>query len=374
MSEIKISNISNRAGTSGAVIVGVTSSIGTGSARLASGDNSERVGIESGSIRYNETAKLLEFYDGETWNFIIPAEESANALGVFGGYFAGVYSMQYITIATTGNSLDFGTIAGEQLFRGGSCSSTTRGIFGGGYGNTPTGFTNAINYITIATKGNTTDFGDFIQEARNGLAACSSNTRGVFGGGWNSFSGGYQNVIEYITIATTGNSTDFGTLSFYPWGVASCSSSTRGIFAGGQAGPSYNNIEYITIATTGNATDFGDLLQPTSMLSGCSSSTRGVFGGGNNTDVFIDTIQYITIATTGNSQDFGDLIGARNLHGSCSSSTRGVFAGDNQGSTGTINTIEYITITTTGNGAYFGDLSTSYFTGNAVSNNHGGLL
>jgi len=40
--------------------------------------------------------------------------------------------------------------------------------------------------------------------------------------------------------------------------VATLSSSTRGVMGG--AGEGNNNvIDYITIATTGNATDFGDL-------------------------------------------------------------------------------------------------------------------
>jgi len=33
---------------------------------------------------------------------------------------------------------------------------------------------------------------------------------------------------------------------------------SRGVFGGGHTGSSTNVIDYITIATTGNATDFGD--------------------------------------------------------------------------------------------------------------------
>ena len=34
---------------------------------------------------------------------------------------------------------------------------------------------------------------------------------------------------------------------------------TRGVFAGGRAPITVNIIDYVTIASTGNATDFGDL-------------------------------------------------------------------------------------------------------------------
>jgi hypothetical protein len=41
--------------------------------------------------------------------------------------------------------------------------------------------------------------------------------------------------------------------------MAALSSTTRGVFAGGSLGPARTNvIQYVTIASTGNATDFGD--------------------------------------------------------------------------------------------------------------------
>ena len=42
----------------------------------------------------------------------------------------------------------------------------------------------------------------------------------------------------------------------------STSDLTRGIFAGGYTPTFQNVIEHVTIATTGNAKDFGDLLSP----------------------------------------------------------------------------------------------------------------
>ena len=39
-------------------------------------------------------------------------------------------------------------------------------------------------------------------------------------------------------------------------------------------------MDYVTIASTGNATDFGNLLAARNRQAGIGSTTRGVFGGG----------------------------------------------------------------------------------------------
>ena len=81
---------------------------------------------------------------------------------------------------------------------------------------------------------------------------------------------------------------------------------SRGIFAGG--GSYTDVIQYITIANTGDATDFGDLTESRSAIGSCSDSSRGVFGGGNPTSSnATNVIDYITIASTGDAIDYGDL-------------------------------------------------------------------
>jgi hypothetical protein len=52
-------------------------------------------------------------------------------------------------------------------------------------------------------------------------ACCSNGERGVSGGGY--VSPGKSNVIQYVTIANTGNATDFGDLTQARGGPASCS-------------------------------------------------------------------------------------------------------------------------------------------------------
>ncbi len=88
---------------------------------------------------------------------------------------------------------------------------------------------------------------------------------------------------------------------------SACSSSTRGVCGGGATPSEINNIQYVTIASTGNATDFGNLLAVQTANSMGSTEVRGVSFGGRISPANINVIQYVTIASTGNAQDFGDL-------------------------------------------------------------------
>ena len=76
--------------------------------------------------------------------------------------------------------------------------------------------------------------------------------------------------------------------------------------AGGSSPTVLNRIEFLTITTTGNSTDFGDLTSVRSNLGGASSPTRGLFLGGG-TPSLTNIIDFVEIATTGNAVDFGDM-------------------------------------------------------------------
>ena len=204
------------------------------------------------------------------------------------------------------NSTDFGDVTGGN----GSytpISNQTRGIFAGGYAY-PATFNN-IDYITIATTGNSIDFGGLTTLRADGnRTAVNSSTRGLIGGGYISPTG--TNNIEFVTIATTSNSQDFGDLTQGRMNFTGLCSSTRGIFAGG-TNPSNNIIDFVTIASAGNATDFGDMIDANSgAMSSTSNNIRGVIAGGDQqpANYFVNTMQHITIATTGNAQDFGDML------------------------------------------------------------------
>jgi hypothetical protein len=249
-------------------------------------------------------------------------------------------------------------------FSGVTPTSLSRALFAGG---TTGADSNVIDFISITTLGNASDFGDLTQ-ARRHISGCSSSTRGVFGGGQ---TGAVVNTIDYVTIASMGNATDFGDLSVTRGYTASFSNETRGCWAGGFDSSNQNVIDYITIATTGNATDFGDLTEARRYCAGLSSTTRGVVGGGV-TGTFVDTMDYVTIASTGNATDFGNLTQSRGELAACSSGTRGVFAGGQNGSVQ--NTIDYITIASTGDATDFGDLTLARATPSGTSSKIRGVF
>ena len=232
---------------------------------------------------------------------------------------AATNEIDYITIASEGNAVDFGNMNTAVGFHA-ACSSSTRGITMGGYPNT-----NDIQYIEIATTGNALDFGNLgsTVESNGGLA---SPTRGISAAG---MSPNATSVIEVITIASKGDALIFGDLIQKKRGVGTVSSATRGIFAGGLDNPTnsthLSSIEFITIASNGNGTDFGDLTLARRKPAGASNSTRGVFAYGYVAPAFYNTMDYITIASAGNAQDFGDGSGPlRNGVGYCSDSHGGL--------------------------------------------------
>jgi len=290
--------------------------------------------------------------------------------------------INYITISTLGNSQDFGdaTVAAQNTS---ACASSTRGLFSQGYAHP--NYYKTIDYVTIAATGNAVDFGDITTSASfiYGMGGCASSTRGLFAGGFtapspNAAAGLKQ--INYVTIASLGDSQDFGDLTGngvrYP---AATSSPTRGVFAGGRDSadaPVYNQnvIHYVTIATLGNALDFGDLSYAPYSAMGTGSSTRGIFTGGYNPagSAAYNNIEYVTISTTGNTQDFGDLTVARGGSAASSNPTRATFAGGNSVPANT-NHIDYIAIASTGNALNFGDLISTMSAGCGCSNSHGGL-
>ena len=179
--------------------------------------------------------------------------------------------IDYVTLATTGNAADFGDLTANRR-DGTGISNATRGVFCGGY--ISPAYQNIMEYITIATLGDATDFGN-LTVARGNLGSCMDTTRGVMAGG----SGPYNNVIDYITIASLGDATDFGDLTLPRGsGVGGVSNGTRGVFCGGYsttavgapANAVVNIMDYITIQSLGNASDFGDLIIQKSNLGGCS--------------------------------------------------------------------------------------------------------
>ena len=291
-------------------------------------------------------------------------------------------NIDYVTVATPGNATDFGDLLAVNESAAGTSGSPTsggggsiawggdRGVFAGGYASSTA--QNTIDYVDITNAGNATDFGD-ISETRNGNRATASSTRFVSGTGYTGSV--YSQTLDYVTTATTGNASDFG--DYQVTGISNLSngvvsSGTRGLFAGGYsstASSRVNDIHYITIANTGNSTDFGDLTVLVNNVIGAGDGSRGLFAGGQDNSFALEaTISYVTIATTGNALDFGDLTLARKEGSGAADATRSVFLGGSPSVSSQGTVIDYVTTQTTGNAQDFGDLSGYRLDGGAASN------
>ena len=316
-----------------------------------------------GQLFFNRDFGTIEFWDGDRWRQVDNTTQRGR--GVFGAQTPGNRAqLEFVNITTLGNTSNFGALSLQRFVTNG-CSSSIRGVFGGGY-NPSVVAQNVMDYIAIPSEGNAIDFGD-LTVARGRPGSASSSTRGLWAGGATP---SLQNVIDYVHISTLGNALDFGDLISARRNVGGCSSPTRALFAGGTTGVANSNIETVTISSTGNTVKFGDLIGAYFLYGGLSNTVRGFWTGNGN----VNDIQYVTIASFGNAIDFGDLTVLRGRAGGASNSIRGLWAGgyQNPGSVSQ-NTIDYITLATVGNAQDFGDLTESGYESVGISDSHGGL-
>jgi len=341
--------------------------------------------ITPGAIRFNTDSMKLEYYHlgsvgfGTTatgeWVQITtdtPDIQTGGARGLHMGGYPATDTVDYTTISTTGDALDFGNLSAAR-FTGCALASRTRALYAGGE-TSPGAQTDAIDFFTISSTGNSTDFGNLTRgNTAQGIAALASSTRGIIAGGYTAPA--RRDIIEYVTIASTGNSIDFGDLSEAKDSPMGVSSQTRGVIGMGYLAPAAtDSIEFITISTLGNAADFGNLTGNRMNGGSCSNSTRGTFYAGTPTNGGgrLNSIEFITISTLGDAQDFGDLTrSVLGNHGGSASPTRGVTAGGTD--PGNSNVIEYFQFANKGNAVDFGDLTRSSNYVSSCSNGHGGL-
>ena len=355
MSQFQINSITDKTGTSGPVIAGVSTNNSTGCMIIPAGPTEHRGG------------RGRAIFNG---GYEVPSNTS---------------EIQTVEIATLGNATNFGNLSTARQ-AGASVANSTRGISAGGNPSQQS----VIEYIVMSSGGGANDFGD-LTLGRRSFAGAGNNTRGIFFGGNTPTQ---QSIIDYITIATTGNAVGFGALGvntglssinggFGNSDNAACSSPTRAFTFGG--GNMTNVIQFVTIATRGDSQDFGDLTQgnvrhPT----GCSSNTRGVSAGGRQPSPLnqVNIIQSFEMTTLGNASNFGDLTRSHEQMASASSHTRGIFAGGYVPTSPYVayNVIDYITIASAGNAQDFGDLTYSGQTNGAsrgfsgCSDVNGGLI
>mgnify|MGYP006872285935 CR=1 FL=1 len=123
--------------------------------------------IPTGAVRYNTDSNKMEVYIGSTW----------------------------MEGAVSSPNLDGGA----------------RGVYSGG--DPGSGHTDVIQFLTIPTAGNTIDFGDLTQ-SRRGCKSCGSRTRGLTMGGAGPVP--RSDTIDVVTMSSTGNATDCGKLVSAP--------------------------------------------------------------------------------------------------------------------------------------------------------------
>ena len=237
--------------------------------------NQPPIEVPQGAIRLNTDSQKLEFYAQDRWYEMATDVPTLDG-GARGTFHGGetptrVDTMDFITISTAGNAIDFGNISTGVLRASSACSSNTRAIICSGEdGSTPRPV--HLQFITFASTGDTTDFGDLTVGTR-GSMSLSNQTRGITA---NGSTPSYPGTIDFYTIATTGNALDFGdqVTAHAASGVAS--STIRGFFGGGYTPSNTNTIEQLTIQTNGNASDFGDLSRAVAQLGVCSDSHGGI--------------------------------------------------------------------------------------------------
>ena len=354
------------------------------------------VEVPTGAIRYNTDSNKMECFNGTKWMQVAVSSPDLNggARGLFCGGWQNVPSpnttvnnIDYITIATAGDSVDFGDLTRRTAYIG-TASSRTRGVIAGGRAdNSPTS-SNTIEYVTIASTGDAINFGD-LPVAINAHYGNSNQTRGVFASGYNpspAFTS--KNEISVLTIASTGDAIDGGDLPRTVVQTFTYGNATRGIWGGGYyansgspgSPPADEMLVCVNLASTGNSFTFGNLAGDATdnvliRSSGLSNSVRGVRTSGYTTP-YNSTMDVLNLASLGSPIDFGDVLYSREWLMTVSSPTRGVMAGGDPGNYQRNREIQYFEIATGGTCVDFGDLTdreSSACADGGISNAHGGL-
>ena len=360
MSQIRINNLTNKTGDTGPTIAGICTVSSNAFMIMPSGDSAIR-GARSGRMVFS------------------------------GGYgpsspYPELNVLDMVNITTEGNAVDFGDLTVGRTANG-MGGSASRGILAAGRFPGPGNATNIIDYVTFSSSGNANDFGDLNNDPCSSTGF-SDATRGIFSGGYDANNSPYPRTtaMTYVNIASTGDSSDFGSAVERGRKDSCFSNSTRGFTCGGNnridspsPNTSHDRIEMTIIQTKGSTVDFGEfgpdnaLTGNTNCHGGAASQTRGIiFSGFSSPSAARNVIEFLTLTTFGNSQDFGDMLTSGTSSGSTATgnNVKGVVktTSANNG-----NVLEQVTIATTGNATDFGDLNTGRRSYGALCDSHGGL-
>lgn len=234
-------------------------------------------------------------------------------------------AIEFLTFTTAATVSSFGALTVPRLATA-AAGSGTRGLVGGG---DHAGTVANIDQFQFDTAAAATNFGN-LSKGRANMAGFSNAVRALWAGGTSATGpdSGYDQIIDYSTIASAGNTLSFGNMTTTLGVLSGCASNVRGLIMGGSNGSGTRStaIQYVAIATTATAQSFGSLASSTNGVSAASNPIIGLMFGGNNGSV-IGTIVSVTIATLSNSATFGSLTVARRDHGSAASQTTAVVGG-----------------------------------------------
>ena len=331
--------------------------------------------------------------------------------GTNGVYYADI---DYWDMVTAGTTSKFGDMQPGYATYSGAASSNTRAVLMGGTGNatsysdTYAGYgLDEIAYITCATPSNSSSFGSLPR--RTGAPAVEGDgTYAVCAGGGTLAPSNQASTdvdvatMEYVTIASTSNSTAYGNLTLARAYAAAASNGTTMVIGGGyysqhSSAPGglqynyYDRIDSHIVANQTSCSDFGNLATSKVFLAaaGTGAGDIALFMGGKDTGspssgssyisgTTSERIEYITVSSPGNSTDFGDLRGGfagstpsgESFTSACANANKAHFCGGQSGRTGSnaaIDEIQEVTMSTPGNAILFGNLRHNKYAGNATS-------
>ena len=322
-----------------------------------------------GMIRFNTDLNTMEFYNGNEWRqftYQSAAQNSFSSRGrgfMVGGFEPGVghTEITYFDTSTRGNTQSFGYLSFAHYSTNGGFSSQTRGLAGGSGPATDT-----IEYFTMASTGNGIDFGN-MSDGRGYSTGASSSTRGLFAAGYNP---SLVNTIDYVEIGTLGNALDFGDLSATRVSAGGCSTPVRAVFIGGGTPSPYANskfIDFVIISSKGNSVDFGGVFGTgVDSTSSHSNHTRAITAAGKS-----DGAYATEITSGGNSFYFADLVEPnRESCFNTGNMVRGVITG---GYPAYNMRMEEVMIASGGSSTDFGERHVNSSDGSSCSDSHGGL-
>lgn len=344
MTTIKVDTITNAAGSGAPNIPDGVTIGGTALASLTNtmdytASATEPTSPNNGAIWWDTgNDKLFQYMNG-SWIEVVyttPPIPFIGSRGLFNGGNASAQTdiIDYVTIPTAGNATDFGNLAQTSFSASALSNRTTAVVKSAG-----------LDYYTIATLGNASDFGNTL----NGGAPDSACCNGVYG----VFTGRNNTGLDYITVATPADATDFGDLTgLTKYGGAAASKFYGLISHGFDLG---TTVDYISMDTPSNATVWGDLVEGDKGGPGFSDNTYAYFASGRTSR----NVERFSFATQGNATDFGTLTYSFSLRhaASCDPSTAVIGGGTGEPR----NTIHKFTLATGGSSTDFGDLTVARY-------------